>query len=305
MAAFGLASCGGNNTFSPSVTGAPVTVVTPQGDWTIALSSNDSIVKAKVATRATTTDLGTLDTVTGYPGFTNPIFSSFTGFLAESLDGFTGTLQLADVPSGTPDHVPCQFSPGNGSSAPTSTLSVTPTTAGAPFTVFFTIPSNYTYPSTTLKYQATDNYSRVKTVEIAVTTVAFNASFAPVTFSSFDDSDSGTLSIATQNDSGGSINVTFDTNIQASDNVPAAFDNPLPSGVTVSGPTTPVTITGANTTLSAPVNFSWSSWPAGNYAVIAVLSQPQDVAGAGETIRVPCEITVTSRETVVRRSIKH
>jgi hypothetical protein len=288
-----LIGCGGA---SQNYDQTPVQVTqAPVGDWTIQLSPDDGL-HSRSTTRGggSTTDLGNLESLTAFPGFTYPSFGQFTTFLALSLNGFTGTIQLADVPSGTADHIPCQFSASSGT--PTSTLTVSPSTNGVAFTVSYTVPSNYTYPTTTLKFQASDSSGRIKTVEMPLTLQNYTGSFSPQTFSSGQSTGSGSLVITPHDLYGGSVTITFDTTILAGDNVPTAFDNPIPGTVTVTAPQSPVTLPSSSSvpSVTTPVNFSWTNWPAGQYAVIAVVSYPVTVGGQGPVIRVPCEITVTT-----------
>jgi len=283
-----LSGCGGEGqTYNQAATTAG-----PVGNFTIQLAEDDGVVHKRTGP---ITDLGDLDSVTGYPGFTNPIFGNFTDFLAISQNGFTGSITLADVSSTSPSHIPCLFSQTENGS-PSSTLTVSPTQSGATFTVSFTVPANYNFASTTLQFKATDSSGREKTVEIPVTLVNFSASFSAGTFVTDFGSGTGTLAITPQDLYSGTVAVTFDTTILPSDNVPAAFNHPLPGNVTVTAPQAPVTLT-HTPSITTPVNFTWTNLPPGQYTVIAVLTYPFDVAGAGIVQRVPCEISVSADET--------
>jgi hypothetical protein len=290
-----IAGCGGaNQTYSPSpVVSQPTQSV---GDWTIVNAVNND-AKRRLTPAANVTDLGDLTTFTQAAGFNTTNFgANFGGFLAQSLDGFTGTIQLTDVPSGTPDHLVCMFSSATGGTAVNGPFAVTPTVAGAEFFVSAVIPANYAYASTTLKFEASDSTGRVKTVEIPLTVRDYSGTFAPISVIPYDFAGSGSLVITPHDFPNQLITVTFDKNIQPGDNVPAAFDNPLPSNVVVTAPASPVN-TLLLSSVSVPVYFSWNNLPQGQYTVIAVLSAPLTVGGQGPSIRVPCEITMTGQST--------
>jgi hypothetical protein len=292
VAGAALSGCGGNQTYEPTST-----VNAPEGDWTIQVENIESVARdAKAKTTRTYTDLGDLTSYSdNVPGFTYPAFGEQTNFGLVSLQGFSGPVILSDFASNSADHIPCEFAPVNSNgdllAQPSSTITVVPTTNGSFFEISYTIPANYTFTSTTLRFEGTDNYQRVKTVEIPITLENYQGAFAPVTFNTNDGSDSGSLVITpSTNLQAAQIHITFDTNILPTDNVPAMYDNPIPNTVTPSAPGSPVTVNGSP--VPTPIQFNWSNWAPGNYAVIAVVSWPITLGGQGPVVRVPCEITV-------------
>ena len=270
-----IVSCGGGGkTYSPTAT-TPPNQQTP--DWifqlgaqpalktaTPSLAASGHAVKRATGNVPVLIDLGTLT-----PGQTvGPI-----NVLVLALNGFNGTVNLSDVASATPDHI----------AAVPSVASITPTAAGAPFSVGFAVPANYPYPGSGVEFQGTDAQSRTKQELIAFKVSTVSGLFTPVSFVNNVGQGSGPLAITPINGFTGPITVTFDTNLTGA---PTGF-LPLPGTVTVTAPNSPVTISGT-TAISTPINFTWTAWAAGSYEVIAVLTK------GTMAIRVPVQITVTA-----------
>jgi hypothetical protein len=247
-----LDSCaGGSKTASPN--------------WTFVLGQNSASSRAP-------TDLGVLTSLGSLsPGQVVPSVN----ILAVSQNGFNGSVALADVPSTAAGHI----------AAVPSVSPVSPTPAGSPFTVGFTVPATYSTATSGIAFQGTDSQGLVKIAHIAFTVATVSGSFAPQTFKQSDDADSGLLYLTAVGGLSGAISVSFDTNILPTDGARKG-DLELPKAVTVTAPSTPVTL-GASP-VSTPIDFTWSAWSTGNYAVIAVLRK----AGTAIAVRAPLEITI-------------
>jgi len=270
-----LVSCGGNKTYSPGGQGTNTTGTGGNGgtggaaDWTFVLGAQtDSARPANITNLGTLTNLGTF--VAGQT--VAPV-----NILAVSKNGFNGKVTLSDVASATAGHI----------AAVPGVPSIVPTVAGAPFSVSFAIPPTYSLGGSGVTFQGTDAQGRVKTAHIAFAVSTVSGAFAAQTFSQSDQADSGNLVLTSVNGLTGPIGITFDTNILSTDGANKG-DLQLPKTVTVTAPSSPITL-GA-TPASTPINFKWTTWNTGNYAVIAVLKK----AGTPLGVRVPLEITITS-----------
>lgn len=105
--------------------------------------------------------------------------------------------------------------------------------------------------------------------------------FTPQTFKTTDAKDSASLTITPTNGFSGAVTVNVNTNIAE----PVGFQK-IPSTVTVTAPGSPVQVPGA--AVQTPLNFAWTSWPAGSYEADAVLTS------GNVTATIPLKVTVTS-----------
>lgn len=112
---------------------------------------------------------------------------------------------------------------------------------------------------------------------------SFAGSFSPLTVASPDNRGSGLLTITPSGGFTGQVTITFDRNISGG---PVGF-TALPSTVQVAAPGSPVTIS-STSAVNTPINFTWTSWAVGKYAVIAVLTS------GSTTVRVPVGVYVKS-----------
>jgi hypothetical protein len=245
--------------------GSSTATTPPTPDWTIiAVSPN-------VAPHRTTTNLGELfDAGTVSPGQT----VSAIKFLALATNGYDQAVQMSDVSSGSASHVACLPSTG----------SVTPTSAGSPFSVSFTVPANYPYAGSGASFEGTDPAGNKKVVGITFKVQAVSGNASRGSFKSPDLADSVPIGVTPINGFTGQVGISFDRSFQSSDGVPSGYLQ-LPSAVSVSAQA--VTISGSSA-VNGSASFTWASWAAGNYAVIAVLTK------GTMAIRVPVEITVTT-----------
>ncbi len=220
-----------------------------------------------------TTNLGTLfDAGTVRPGQT----VSAIKFLAVATNGFNQAIQIGNVTAGA-----------NPVACVPSLSSVTPTAAGAPFSVSFTVPPNYPFPGSGGSFQGVDPEGNKKLVEIAYKVQTVTGSTARASFKTTDLKGSSAITLNPINGFTGSVGVSFDRTFQSSDGVPSGYVA-VPSGVNVSAASATISGTSAAT---ATANFTWSSWTAGNYAVIAVLTN------GTMAIRVPLLITISPGST--------
>ncbi|HWD39709.1 MAG TPA: hypothetical protein VG944_12730 [Fimbriimonas sp.] len=244
-------SCGGGSGSS-----------TKQPNWDFVL---DKSAATPHGTRAPVLiDLGTLK-----PGQTiTPV-----DILAVSKNGFSGSVSLSDVASDSPDHIVAQ----------TSLSTIVPTPSGAPFSVGFTVPANYPYSGSGVTFQGKDDQRGTRQKEIAFKVATLSPTFDTVTFAPSTLSGSGSLSLKPLNGFTGQVSITFDTDLTRA---PTGF-SPLPNTVQVTAPNSPVTISGTSA-VSTPINFAWTSWPIGNYEVIAVLKN------GNMAIRTPLQIKIAT-----------